>query len=565
MDEHKDEGLELTEEPELSNGASFFRPAESFLPLAAEETESTKEPEETAAEEVHEETEDAAIVPILPTAPAETEPEVIEELQTESAEAWEQPLTDAEPEPPEEKIEEPVIAEPETEDLMDVPTREYFAEDAPVPPEIPELELPSANRRDPLENVRELPDLFSQQRPIPEEQALPEQQTAIEPTIVKRKRKEKHIAFRILKGAWCVLRSVLKWAFALLLVVAILAAGLVGYLTVTEYNPDYAEKAEYGSKQITTPYQVSMPLRIATFNTGYGALGEEADFFMDGGESVTPESEDYIKMNMIGIENTLRMIDADIILMQEVDTDSKRSYGINQWLQYEFDLKDYESRFALNYSCDYVPYPIGTDFIGKVHSGVATYSRFNISSATRYSLPCPFSWPTRVANLKRCLLVTRIPIEGLGESDDENFVAPELVIINVHLDAYDDGDGREAQFKQLLDLMEVESGKGNYVIVGGDFNQTFPGCDTYPVIHDEHFKPGVLPELPRRWQYVYDDSNPTSRLLNAPYDPTSELTQYYMIDGFIVSPNVTVKKVYTYDGDFKYSDHNPVVMDIELK
>ena len=48
-------------------------------------------------------------------------------------------------------------------------------------------------------------------------------------------------------------------------------------------------------------------------------------------------------------------------------------------------------------------------------------------------LPCPFSWPTRIANLKRCLLVERIPI---ADSDKE------LVLVNLHLEAYDDGEGK---------------------------------------------------------------------------------------------------------------------------
>lgn len=113
---------------------------------------------------------------------------------------------------------------------------------------------------------------------------------------------------------------------------------------------------------------------------------------------------------MLGIEDLIRGADADFVMLQEVDTDSKRSYGYDQWRQYEFDLEDYESRFALNYSCDYVPYPV-TEPIGRVHSGVATYSRYDITAATRYRLPCPFSWPVRIANLKRCLLVTRIPID----------------------------------------------------------------------------------------------------------------------------------------------------------
>lgn len=399
---------------------------------------------------------------------------------------------------------------------------------------------------DPLADAQELPNLF------PQEEAPAAQEEATEPTVVPRpEKKKKSRGWRIARR--CLI-SLFKWLIAVVLAIAVLVGGLVGYLTVTEYDPDYAEKADVGNRIITTAFNGSS-LRIVTFNTGYGGLGQDADFFMDGGDGVTPESEELVKTNMAGIETILKSCDADVILLQEVDTDSKRSYELNQWLRYEYDLSGYESRYALNYSCDFVPYPLN-DFIGKVHSGLATFSRYDISSATRYALPCPFEWPVRVANLKRCLLVTRIPIEGREQ---------ELVIINLHLEAYDDdGEGRKAQTQQLLSLLEEEYAKGNYVIAGGDFNQIFPDCDAYPLLDEENWAPGRLNALSDGWRYVYDDSLPTCRLLNEAYDPRSDATQYYVLDGFIVSPNVTVTSVQTLNEGFVYSDHNPVVLDIEL-
>ena len=58
---------------------------------------------------------------------------------------------------------------------------------------------------------------------------------------------------------------------------------------------------------------------------------------------------------------------------------------------------------------------------------------------------------------------------------------------------------------------------------------------------------------------------PTCRLLNEPYDPASENTQYYIIDGFILSPNVTLNTVETLDAGFVYSDHNPVLLNVTLE
>ena len=118
-------------------------------------------------------------------------------------------------------------------------------------------------------------------------------------------------------------------------------------------------------------------------------------------------------------------------------------------------------------------------------------------------------------------------------------------------------------------LLEEEFKKGNYVIAGGDFNQIFPGgLDTWPNTHPELWVPGILDgsELPEGFGYAYDLKVPSCRLLNQPYDPSDKVnTQYYSIDGYIVSPNVEVGSVEVLDLGFANSDHNPVLMTVTLR
>ncbi len=372
-----------------------------------------------------------------------------------------------------------------------------------------------------------------------------------EPTIVKAPKRKKRTPWTVV---WGISKFIWRMALGVALVIGILGLGQIGYLTVTEYTPAYAETADRGSVNRSETI-TSRSLSLLSFNTGYGGLGADADFFMDGGKGVLPEDQDLVESNVEGIKGILSVAEADFIFLQEVDVDSTRSFGNNQWLKYEYDLKEYESRFALNYSCEYVPFPVKTP-LGKVESGLATYSSYDILSSTRYSQPNGFTWPARVANLKRCLLVTRIPIE-----DSEQ----QLVLINVHMEAYDDDEVRDAQTRQLMELMKDEYSKGNFVVAGGDFNQTFPNCDKYEVKDPELWSPAKLSRISGGFRYAYDDSKPTCRLLNQPYDPDSEATQYYVIDGFVVSPNVTIDEVETMDYDFIYSDHNPVRLRFTLK
>ena len=183
-----------------------------------------------------------------------------------------------------------------------------------------------------------------------------------------------------------------------------------------------------------------------------------------------------------------------------------------------------------------------------------------MTDAERVQLPIPFSWPMRMANLKRCLLVSRIPIE-----DSEH----ELVLVNLHLEAYDDGEGKAAQTKMLADLLEAEAKKGNYVIAGGDFNQIFSTADAsaYPTEEGNWEAPVIdVGQYADGWQFLMDDSVPSCRSLYKPYVGADKQSfQYYLLDGFIVSDNIDVLSFATVDLGFVSSDHNPVRMRISLK
>ena len=351
-------------------------------------------------------------------------------------------------------------------------------------------------------------------------------------------------------------RPVLKVFVVLIGAVLIFAAGLIGWLTVTEYKPEPVEVVPVsiqGESKTLKP-ALGEEIRVLTFNIGYGNLGKESDFFMDGGKNVRNGDKELVLKNMEGIIDTVYKSDADIYFLQEVDVKSTRSFNINEMYSIEVSLGGRTS-IARNYNCDFVPFPWPP--IGKVSSGIMTNTVFNIETGERIALPCPFSWPVSAANLKRCLLLNRCEIEGSDK---------ELVMINFHLEAYDDGEGKIAQTKMLWEILEKEYAKGNYVVAGGDFNQTFPGTEEkYPIFATEFWVPGVLEEsdLPDGWQYVFDESTPTCRLLDKPYDEKS--SQHYVIDGFIISPNVELVFAETLDCGFEYSDHNPVLMEIILK
>lgn len=342
-------------------------------------------------------------------------------------------------------------------------------------------------------------------------------------------------------------KKVLRCLLLALGAVLLAAIGFFIYLCATEYRPEALTDIACEQGQ-NAPISLEEGVSFLSYNTGYAGLGAQSDFFMDGGQMVAPAQD-----TLHGVAKVLTDNPASIYLLQEVDTNSTRSKYIDQASHYRRATAT-EGPFALNYRCNWVPFPLPN--IGRVESGLLTLSAASPSSAQRIQLPVPFSWPVRIANLKRCLLVTRFPIEGSRQ---------ELVVVNLHLEAYDDGQGKVEQMNMLTQILQDEQQKGNYVVAGGDFNQLFPGTqERYPLTQTEDFMPGILEEgaLPEGFSFVFDPNTPSCRLLNQPYDPGDAKTQHYVIDGYIVSGNLRVEEIKTIDEGFASSDHQAVYLQL---
>ena len=351
------------------------------------------------------------------------------------------------------------------------------------------------------------------------------------------------------------MRKLIKLVSAVVVALLIVAVGLIGYLTITEYRPQEVEALDLNLAARQEAPSVGNKYTLVSWNLGYACLGRDQNFFMDGGTMVRPDKAQTVEENLSGILSALSLQKADVYLLQEVDRNSRRSHYIDQTRALRHGLS-MTSAYAQNYKCDFVPFP--WPVIGKVDSGLMTLSGLKINEAARESLPVSFTWPVRVANLKRCLLVERIPVLGSEH---------ELVIINLHLEAFDDGAGKKEQTQRLMEILEAEYRNGNYVIAGGDFNQRFPGTITdYPQRNEAFWQPGQLLEedLPQGFAYVFDSSVPTCRSVHKEYDGDRQNGQFYVIDGFILSPNVKVNHVETVDLNFLYSDHQPIRLEFTL-
>ena len=340
------------------------------------------------------------------------------------------------------------------------------------------------------------------------------------------------------------------------IVIVLLVLIVVGFYTVTEYRPKEVEPVII-SGEGTRRLAEGDSIALLTWNTGFAALDGTRDFFMDGGTHGSADNRDAVQANVDGMIQTIASQNCDIVFLQEVDTEAKRSFRINMVDDFASSFGG-TSSFAVNYKAAFVPVPLQSP-LGGVESGIQTLTSFPSEDASRIRLPNSYSWPVSTCQLKRCLLRQEIPLEGSDK---------KLILVNLHLDAYADGDQKAAQTSLLHNLVIEEYEKGNYVIAGGDFNQTIPGADSslYPVLNDEYFQAPEIDAsgLPEGFRYVCDDSVPTSRLLNEPYSHDWSTTQLYVIDGFLLSPNVRLDRIETLNEEFRYTDHNPVRLEVTL-
>lgn len=338
----------------------------------------------------------------------------------------------------------------------------------------------------------------------------------------------------------------LGWLFSWIII------GIIIFLVTIHFMAYAPQKVEQLTIVARAEKMNQDTIKIVSWNIGYAGLGSDMDFFYDGGQSVQT-SKGRTEQNLRAISSFLASHkDADFILLQEVDLDSKRSYNINQYDTLISALGDKFSGYVgLNYVAPYVPYPF-YNTIGGVRSGIVTFSRHTPARATRYAYPGGFSWPMSMFNLKRCLLSLEIPMAD----------SSTLYVSNTHNTAYDTGGMRQGE----LEFIRSMFAQTPYFVVAGDWNSNPTGYKaTNAETQNEYFSPLAIPQgtFAKDWSVAYDDSTHTARYGYEPYNAST--TTRTTIDFLVAGPKIEVIHKKCIDLGFENSDHNPIIFTIILK
>ncbi len=350
-------------------------------------------------------------------------------------------------------------------------------------------------------------------------------------------------------------KNILKGVCIFLAAVIIIAVSYLMYVILS-----YDRLADNLSLEVSGTAEKSAPvnkeLSLLTYNIGFGAYSPDYSFFMDGGKYSRALSKDAVITNTNGALETVRKENPDFVLFQEVDTKGTRSYKVDQTEILKKGLNNKDFVYAENYNSPYFLYPFNQP-IGANKSGLMTFSSFDISSATRRSLPIENSF-------YKYLDLDRAYTKSVIKTDNGKL----LYVYNIHLSAYtSDGTIANEQLKMLGEDMQAAFDGGNYIIAAGDFNKDMLGdSGKYFKRPNGEFnwaKPFNSTLLPKEFTSHTGANAPTCRNADSPFK--GDGTDFVLsVDGFLTSSNIKVTSCQTVNNKFAFSDHNPVKIEFSL-
>lgn len=219
----------------------------------------------------------------------------------------------------------------------------------------------------------------------------------------------------------------------------------------------------YTAKHITTPPASVNTITVMTYNIRFGAA--RVPWFGDScGDRVILKKEEVLT-NLRRLADKINAVKPDILLLQEVDVQSKRSGYIDQ-VQWLLDHTHFNyGAYASLWQAQVVP----SDGLGRINMGNAIFSRWVITETERIQLPLRGDQDglTTYFYLRRNILKTKIALPGV-----EDFYA-----VNVHTAAFSTDDTKKRQIEIFKEELDKLAASGAYFVGGGDLNEIPPGSD----------------------------------------------------------------------------------------
>lgn len=311
-------------------------------------------------------------------------------------------------------------------------------------------------------------------------------------------------------------------------------------------------------------------LTVMNYNVKFG--GGRIDFFFDCHGDRVLMNEAEVLENLERIAAIVNAVDPDLLFLQEIDVNSKRSAYVDQmqWLLDHTRLN--HGAYASQWRADFVP----SDGLGPVDSGNAILSRWPLEGATRYALPLreDQSGIVQYFYLRRNILEATVAPQwpDLGKTRSIRLVA-------VHAEAYAQ-DGTKKKHIEAFETHVDAAAASGAVIAAGDLNTLPPGSNQRRDFPDsactEEFLADDFTQEADWLEALYDDYHSAIPLADYRADNTPYFSHTTSKDGFwnrtldYAFSNVPLSNgavlqnevggVRTMDA----SDHAPLIFDVEV-
>ena len=245
---------------------------------------------------------------------------------------------------------------------------------------------------------------------------------------------------------------------------------------VTEFSSKESAK-EYTAKILASPPNKDT-LTVVTWNIRFG-IGR-AKWFGDSCGDLVLFDDEKTKNGLELLAIKIAEIDADILLLQEVDTDSKRSAYIDQvqWLLDHTSMN--YGVYGSMWEVQFVP----SDGLGRVNTGNAILSKWPLSEAERIQLSLRGDQDA----LTKAFYVRRNVLKAVVNYPGNPFWA-----VDIHASAFSNDDTKQKQFLEFKDVLDEIDANGELFVAGGDLNELPPGAVKNNYC-DEDRCPDELPE-----------------------------------------------------------------------
>ncbi|MFA6570407.1 MAG: endonuclease/exonuclease/phosphatase family protein [Bacteroidota bacterium] len=205
-------------------------------------------------------------------------------------------------------------------------------------------------------------------------------------------------------------------------------------------------------------------IKVMTWNIRFGA-GRMGWFGESCGNRVILTDEEVLS-SLRKIADYINLVQPDILLLQEVDINSKRTSYIDQ-LRWIMDNTYFKyAVYASVWRVAFIP----SDGLGRMDEGNAILSRWKIGESFRLQFPLQGDQDalTKYFYFRNNIMKVRIDMP-----DGKQFYA-----VNTHLSAFSTDDTKKKQVDILVNELASIDNSGKYFILGGDFNLLPPNSDS---------------------------------------------------------------------------------------